>query len=91
MDSTAILDKKVRAESTKLCKNSGKCVDKGAGILSGEQFNVSPFCQEMQPSPTTKKPTLYGGMFDIISETSLRDAHLFVRFSSLLSALSLTT
>ena len=71
VDSTVVLDKKVRAESVKLCKSSGKCIDKGAGIVNGEQFNVSPFCQEMQPSPTTRKPTLYGGMFDLISECKI--------------------
>lgn len=66
--SLAILDKDVRAESVKLCSSSGKCIDKGEGIITGTQFNVSPFCQEMQPSPTTKKPTLYGGVFVLISE-----------------------
>ena len=67
--SAVILDKRLRDESVKLCATEprGKCAPSGEEINKGTQFNVSPFCQEMQPSPTTKKPTMYGGQFDIIS------------------------
>ena len=72
--SRVILDKKLRAESTALCATSaGKCapiIDPKTNATldnTGSQFNVSPFCQEMESSPTTKKPTMYGGHFDIIS------------------------
>ena len=67
----AILDKKLKEESRMVCDTKDACSPPPTSVaefVSGTQFNVAPFCEEMQPSASSNgKPTMYGGKFDLIS------------------------
>ena len=76
MSVNVILDRKLKEASRAACSTDGACSpplsgNSVSGFVTGSQFNTAPFCEEMQPSASSGgKPTMYGGVFDLISTFS---------------------